>query len=192
MNSFNKYLCISILLLWILSCSKSTEPEDVEKSTIRVTGDLTENFDAIAYFGISTYTSDTEEKKYFSLMIMPRNPINPGFEMGEEFWNRYVLESLSWIGLDRVARDTDTFFFLNGYYPDGIDELVTGVQGVEPRDPWARQYRLVTRGGRLLVTGSDAEGQPIPFLILSRHIAWEEGAQEAGRQTGPGVRLLQR
>jgi hypothetical protein len=126
----------------------------------------------------------------FSLMVMPRNPVNPGFEFRENLWNRYALESSSWMGLDRVARGTEAFFYLNGYYPDGIEELVTGSQGVDPKDPWDRPYRLVTRGGRLLVTGSDADGQSIPFLILSRHVAWEEGATETVRPVGPGVRLL--
>jgi hypothetical protein len=126
----------------------------------------------------------------FSLMVMPRNPVNPGFEVRENLWNRYALESVSWMGLDRVARGTETFFYLNGYYPDGIDELVKAPQGVDPRDPWGRPYRLVTRGGSLLVTGSDAEGQANPFLILSRHLAWEEGATETGQPAGPGVRLI--
>lgn len=126
----------------------------------------------------------------FSLMVMPRNPVNPGFEVRENLWNRYALESLSWMGLDRVARSTETFYYLNGYYPEGIDELVTSPQEVDPRDPWGRPYRLVTRGGRLLVTGSNADGQANPFLILSRHLAWEEGAAETGQPAGPGVRLI--
>ena len=128
----------------------------------------------------------------FSLMIIPRNPVNPGFKLRQNFWDRYVLQSVSWIGLDRVARGAETYFILNGYYPDGVEELVTGVPGIPPRDPWKRPYRLVTRGGKVLVTGSDGSGQPVQALILSRSLAWEEEiSADGGRPTGPGVRLLE-
>ncbi|MEJ2188590.1 MAG: DUF4388 domain-containing protein [Acidobacteriota bacterium] len=47
----------------------------------------------------------------FSLMMIPRNPLNPGLSLGENFWDRYVVKSVSWIGLDRVARAGETHFF---------------------------------------------------------------------------------
>ena len=128
----------------------------------------------------------------FSLMIIPRNPVNPWFTLGQDLWDRYVLQSVSWIGLDRVARGTETYFFLNAYYPAGMEELVTGIPGIPPRDPWMRPYRVVTRGGKVLVTGSDGSGQPVQSLILSRGLAWEEeSSADGGRPTGPGVRLLE-
>ena len=126
----------------------------------------------------------------FSLMMIPRNPLNPGLSLGENFWDRYVVKSVSWIGLDRVARAGETHFFLHGFYPDGLDELVAGVQGVPAKDPWGRPYRMVTRGGKMLVTGSDGKGQPIQTLIISRSLAWEEAPVEDTERTGPGVRLL--
>ncbi len=126
----------------------------------------------------------------FSLMILPLNPANPGFSLRESFWNRYILQSLSWISLDRVARQSETFFYLNGIYPEDADQLAEGFQGHVPTDPWGRQYRLVTRGGKLLVTGSDASGQPIQNLILSRQLAWEGTGFRIERQEGPGVQLL--
>jgi hypothetical protein len=126
----------------------------------------------------------------FSLMILPLNPINPGFGLRESFWNRYILQSLSWISLDRVARQSETFFYLNGIYPEDANQLAEGFEGRVPTDPWDRQYRLVTRGEKLLVTGSDASGQPIQNLILSRQLAWEGSGVRVERQEGPGVQLL--
>ena len=126
----------------------------------------------------------------FSLMIIPRNPINPGFTLRENFWNRYVLQSLSWISLDRIANQAEVSFYLNGTYPEDADQLAAAYQGRILLDPWGRPYRLVTRGGKLLVTGSDASGQPIQGLILTRYLAWEAGGERVERSTGPGVVLI--
>ncbi len=125
-----------------------------------------------------------------SLVVMPRNPLNPGFTLRDTFWNGYVAKSVSWIGLDQVARGGETHFFLHGYYPDGLDELIAGVPGIPAKDPWGRPYRMVTRGGKMLVTGSDSKGQPVQTLIISRSLAWEESPAEGPPPTGPGVRLL--
>ena len=70
------------------------------------------------------------------------------------------------------------------------DQLATEYPGAVPLDPWDRPYRLVTRGEKLLVTGSDSSGQPIQSLILSRHLAWEGAADRAERPDGPGVQLV--
>ena len=105
-------------------------------------------------------------------------------------WRRYILQSLSWISLDRVARQSETFFYLNGIYPEDADQLAEGFEGRVPTDPWDRPYRLVTRGEKLLVTGSDASGQPIQNLILSRQLAWEGSGARVEREEGPGVQLL--
>ncbi len=126
----------------------------------------------------------------FSLMIIPRNPINPGFTLRDDFWNRYVLQSLSRISLDRVARQAEAYFLLNGTYPEDADQLAAESPGRIPLDPWGRPYRLVTRGGKLLVTGSDGSGQPIQSLILTRYLAWEPGGGRVERSTGPGVVLI--
>jgi hypothetical protein len=126
----------------------------------------------------------------FSLTVMPRNQLNPAFELRDELWNRGVLESLSWIGLDRVARQAETSFYLNGIYPTGIDELSATLPGGVPDDPWGRPYRLVTRGGKLLVTGTDADGQPAQRLVLGRGLSWEAVRERGERPQGPGVRLL--
>jgi hypothetical protein len=126
----------------------------------------------------------------FSLTVMPRNPLNPGFELHQRIWNQKVLASLSWIGLDRVAREAETSYFLNGIYPTDIAELEALPAGRVSRDPWGRPYRLVTRGGKLLVTGTDADGQPTQRLILSRGLAWEGTREWGERPAGPGVQLL--
>jgi hypothetical protein len=126
----------------------------------------------------------------FALMIVNRNPANPGFTLRQDVWDRYVLQSVSWISLDRVARHAETAFYLDGVYPENADHLATEYPGSVPLDPWGRQYRLVTRGEKLLVTGSDSSGQPIQSLILSRHLAWEGAGDRADRSGGPGVELV--
>jgi hypothetical protein len=119
----------------------------------------------------------------FALMIVGRNPANPGFSLREDVWDRYVLQSVSWISLDRVASQAETVFYLDGVYPESLEQLLAEYPGTVPTDPWGRSYRVVTRGEKLLVSGSDRSGGPIQSLILSRHMAWE-------RHEGPGVRLI--
>jgi hypothetical protein len=97
---------------------------------------------------------------------------------------------VSWISLDRVAHQAETAFYLDGVYPESADQLATEYPGALPLDPWGRPYRLVTRGEKLLVTGSDRNGQPVQNLILSRHLAWEGTGDRAERPDGPGVQLL--
>jgi len=126
----------------------------------------------------------------FSLMIMARNPVNPWFTLREDLWDRHIQESRSWIGLDSVVSGSETYFFLNGFYPDSMVELVAEIQEVPGSDPWGRPYRLVTRGEKVLVTGTDHRGEPAPSLILSRYLVWEGGVADTGVPAGPGVRLL--
>lgn len=126
----------------------------------------------------------------FALMIVQRNPANPGFRLIDDVWNRYVLQSVSWISLDRVARQAETAFYLDGAYPESASQLASEHPGSVPLDPWARNYRLVTRGDKLLVTGSDANGQPIQSLILSRQLVWERTGGRQGPHEGPGVVLV--
>ena len=126
----------------------------------------------------------------FALMIVGRNPANPGFSLRVDVWDRYVLQSVSWISLDSVARQAETAFYHDGVYPESADQLTKDYPGAVPLDPWGRPYRLVTRGGKLLVTGSDSGGQPIQSLILSRHLAWEGAGDRSERPDGPGVQLV--
>ena len=126
----------------------------------------------------------------FALMIVNRNPVNPGFSLREDLWDRCVLQSASWISLDRVAQQAETAFYLDGVYPENADQLAKEYPGTVPLDPWGRPYRLVARGEKLLVTGSDRNGQPVQSLILSRHLAWEGTSDRAERPEGPGVQLV--
>jgi len=64
-------------LFLLPACNKSTEPEEIGETTISVRGDITESYTALAYFGVGTYTSDSEEKEYFTLMIIPMESENP-------------------------------------------------------------------------------------------------------------------
>jgi hypothetical protein len=126
----------------------------------------------------------------FSLIVMPRSPLNPSFSLRQDLWDGSVLEDLSWISLDRLLWKAETQFYLDGIYPERAEELAAAPGQLLPRDPWGRPYRLVTRGDKLLVTGSDADGQPIQNLILSRVLAWEGNGQRIDRGSGPGVELL--
>ncbi len=126
----------------------------------------------------------------FALMIVGRNPANPGFSLREDIWDRYVLQSVSWISLDQVASQAETVFYLDGVYPQSAEQLVAEYPGTVPTDPWGRPYRIVTRGEKLLVSGSDRGGGPIQSLILSRHMAWEGAGDRGERREGPGVRLI--
>jgi len=101
-----------------------------------------------------------------------------------------VGQSLSWVGLDRVAREAETHYYLNGIYPVSVDELAVDSSEEDYLDPWGVPYRLVTRGSKLLVTGADANGRPMPNLILSHSLAWEGSMGRVERSQGPGVQLL--
>ncbi len=126
----------------------------------------------------------------FSLTVIPRNPINLTFDLKQRIWDQLVVESQSWIGLDRTTRDAETYFFLNGIYPTDVNELAEGLHQPVPVDPWGQVYRLVTRDDKFLVTGADALGQPAQHLILSRYLAWEGSGGRPERSQGPGVQLL--
>lgn len=127
----------------------------------------------------------------FALTVIPRNPINPTFRAGAEFWERYVVQSQSWLKMDWLARAAEAGYFLHGLYPAGVEELPESVtvSGLAD-DPWGRPYRIAIRGDKLMITGSDSQGQPVPMLIYSRNLAWEGEATDAVDRTGPGLILL--
>jgi len=127
----------------------------------------------------------------FSFTIMPRNQINPSFGVRDELWESYVVQSQSWLRMDWLARAAESEFFLHGLYPASLEDLsiprwAPGVQD----DPWGRPYRMAIRGDKLMITGSDRYGQPVPLLIHSRSLAWEGETPESGDRTGPGLILL--
>lgn len=126
----------------------------------------------------------------FSLTVIPRNSINPVFNFRTNVWDRWVGQSLSWIGLDRVVQEAETHYYLNGIYPLSVEELAADSDNSVIRDPWGVPYRLVTRGNKILVTGADASGRPMANLILSRTLAWEGSLGRIERSQGPGVQLL--
>ena len=63
---------VIIFLTILFSCDKdSTEPEPLS-SSITVSGDISESYDVFAFFGISTYSSGTIEKEYFTITLIPK------------------------------------------------------------------------------------------------------------------------
>jgi|AMFO01.1.fsa_nt_gi hypothetical protein len=127
----------------------------------------------------------------FSISVMPQNPVNPSFSFAEGVWSRFITQTVSWSRLDRLLRSAETAYLLTGTYPETPDALVKA--GVAQRrdviDPWGRTYRMVLRGHKLLAAGTDARGEPVPKLLLSRGLVWE-GAPPGG-YTGPGVVLIE-
>lgn len=127
----------------------------------------------------------------FAFTIMPRNPMNPTFSVQDELWERYVVQSQSWLRMDWLARAAETEFFLHGFYPTDLDELSSSrYDQALMSDPWGRPYRIAIRGDKLMFTGSDSRGQPVPMLIQSRSLAWEGETPEVGNRTGPGLILI--
>jgi hypothetical protein len=122
---------------------------------------------------------------------MLRNPLNPVFTVREEIWDRYVVESQSWLRMDWLARMAEAEFFLQGVYPASLADLESfGIDQAATRDPWERPYRIAIRGDKLMFTGSDSIGQPVPMLIHSRSLAWEGGVSEPVDRQTPGLILL--
>ena len=62
-----------IFFLIILSnCDKNSTDPDPLSSSITVSGDISESYDVFAFFGISTYSSGTEEMEYFTITLIPK------------------------------------------------------------------------------------------------------------------------
>jgi hypothetical protein len=127
----------------------------------------------------------------FALTLIPRNPVNPTFTVRDELWDRYVVKSQSWLKMEWLSRMAETEFFLRGVYPASLDDLsVPGAETGSIHDPFDRPYRMAIRGDKVMFTGSDRSGQPVPMLILSRSLAWEGSLADASERTGPGLILL--
>jgi hypothetical protein len=127
----------------------------------------------------------------FSISIIPHNPSNPGFGLRRTLWENHVFEGLSWLRIGQLGRAAEAYFFLHGLYPESIgdlmgSELSTGLLS----DPWGRPYDITTSNNKLVVTGTDASGNPVPALSHTRHLAFEEDSAQAGSQNQRGVRLL--
>jgi len=111
----------------------------------------------------------------FSVTVMQRNPLNPSFGLGRLVMDRYVLEGVSWYRMERLGQSAESRYYLDGIYPADLSDIAepTADTPSSTLDPWGRPYRMATRGSKLLVTGSDSSGQPVPLLLLSRPLAWE-------------------
>jgi hypothetical protein len=127
----------------------------------------------------------------FSVAMIPFNTANPIVRFRPEVWNGIVQQGVSWLRLVRLARTAETFYVLEGLYPESAADLLDAGYLSDVSDPWRRPYRLSTREGRLVATGTDARGEPAPALTISRSLAMEPDETGGGAQTRPGVRLLE-
>lgn len=125
-----------------------------------------------------------------SLAMVPTNAANPIVRFRSEIWDGLVLKSLSWLWMVRLSRSAEVFFMLRGLYPESVADLLDTGYSTEVNDPWGRPYRLSTREGRLIVTGTDSRGEPAAELTISRELAMEPDEAVMGSRLRPGVRLL--
>lgn len=124
----------------------------------------------------------------FSLTIMAHNPLNPSFGAVKSLQSSRFVEGATWFWMNRISVTAETSYFLDGLYPEDVSELVeTGVvQRAKYIDALGRQFRLVSRGGKLMVTATRGTGSTSATLILSRSLAWEGGLANANLDS-PGV-----
>jgi hypothetical protein len=130
----------------------------------------------------------------FSVSVMSRNSLNPSFALGSLIRDRFVLESASWFRTQSLAVAAERDYLLTGVYPEIVTAIVdNGLAGFRRLavDPWGRPYRMVTRGQKLIVTGANAAGQPVPLLLISKPLAWDGGVEAQERSDEPGVILIQ-
>jgi len=130
----------------------------------------------------------------FSITVMSRNSLNPSFELGSIVRDRLILESASWFRVQGLAVAAERDFLLTGVYPEVVAEVADGsLQGFNRLavDPWGRPYRMVTRGDKLIITGANAAGQPVPLLLVSRPLAWTGDVEDQAERDQPGVVLIE-
>ncbi len=126
----------------------------------------------------------------FSVSMVPHNKLNPVATVKTGVWDRLLLESVSWLRMVRLERIAESYFVLEGLYPDSAADLLDAGYASDIGDPWRRPYRLTSRDGRLIVTGTDAAGDPAPSLTISRYLAMEGDEAFMGVRNQPGVRLI--
>jgi hypothetical protein len=127
----------------------------------------------------------------FSVAMVPHNTFNPTATLMSRVWDQLVLESVSWLRMVRLERTAESYFVLEGLYPDSAADLLDAGYAGDIGDPWRRPYRLTSRDGRLIVTGTNAAGEPAPSLTISRYLAMEGEEAVVGVLNQPGVRLIQ-
>jgi hypothetical protein len=127
----------------------------------------------------------------FSLVMVPFNSLNPTFRFRSDVWDGPILQGVSWLRMVRLSRTAEIFYVLQGLYPESVADLLDVGYTSDVSDPWRRPYRLSTREGRLIVTGTDAQGEPAPALTISRDLAMEPDEAVSGARNRPGVRLLE-
>jgi len=125
-----------------------------------------------------------------ALLVMPQNKLNPSFRLTSTVWDQEVLTSLSWLRMVRLERVAESYFVLEGLYPESASDLLDSGYVRDINDPWRRPYRLTSHDGHLIFTGTDPHGDPAPSLTISRHLALEGDDGAAGPRDRPGVRLL--
>jgi hypothetical protein len=182
--------CKAVADLLDRSLIRRASPEEVARQLSRV--EVPEREPAFSMSAIPWLALPFLVLLGFSLTIMTHNPVNPGFSLRSTLWNQFVLEAQSWFTMSRVSSAAETSYYLNGLYPESLSDVERRPDRSDDGwvDPWGREYRLVTRGSRLMVTGFDSSGQPVPMLIQSRSFAWEGTSDSMEDLEGPGVILL--
>jgi hypothetical protein len=127
----------------------------------------------------------------FSATVMTHNPVNPTFSLHKGFWERYVLEGISWYRIDRLSRTAETAYHLEGMLPESTADLAEKdwTDKLLLNDPWSREYLITPSGSKLMFNGMDSLGQPTRLLFISRSVPWER-IDNVGQHQGPGVILL--
>jgi len=127
----------------------------------------------------------------FAMIMIPFNTGNPIARFRTEVWDSLALHGLSWLRLVRISRTAETYYALEGLYPESAADLLDAGYATDVSDPWRRPYHLTTHEGRLVVTGTDAKGDPAPSLTIIRNLAMEPDEPVGGHRNRPGVRLLE-
>jgi len=125
-----------------------------------------------------------------ALIMIPLNPGNPVARFRPEVWDGLALHGLSWLRLVRISRTAEIYYALEGLYPESAADLLDAGYATDISDPWRRPYHVTTHDGRLVVTGTDANGDPAPALTIVRNLASEPDSEAGGHRQRPGVRLL--
>jgi len=127
----------------------------------------------------------------FALIMIPLSAGNPLARFRAEVWDGLALHGLSWLRLVRISRTAETFYALEGLYPESAADLLDAGYATDVSDPWRRPYHLTTHEGRLVVTATDAKGDPAPSLTIIRNLATEPDEPAGKQRNRPGVRLLE-